>query len=227
MIDTEYRGGWGSYDRLSPGLRARCIADDREYEAARRAQERERVERAEYAEQVRIRAAVELAEQRGEFVDLNQVVRTRGECLGRTRSEFIAYISAVQDAEDARERARRRNQYDPEQHQALLMATNPGGVGRTREEARVYYSALADLQEMEAALRLARGLPTVDEEQAAAAQAERRDAAYAGRALAQRIRTVAQGAARRAVLSELERRFLDGEIGEEQFVAACQPERTA
>lgn len=164
---------------------------------------------AEYDEAQRIRAAMEQAEARGEYVSAAQVARTGGACVGRTRSEFIAYISAVQDVEDARERARTRHavQYDAEQHQAALIAINPT-VGRTREEARAYYSALADIQELEAARCAQHGLRSVEEEQVAADDSQRHDAAYGRRALERR-------------------QFLAGEITAKQLVASRRSDTAA
>lgn len=229
MTDTKHRGGWGRYDHLSPSLRARCIADDREFQQACAAAERARAERAEYDETQRIRAAIAQAEERGEYVSLAEVHRTGGANLGHTRAEFIAYISALQDVEDARTAAKQRASgpdFDPQQHQELLIAANPT-LGRTRREAVAYYSALGDLQEMEAARRRQLGQPSVEQEQATAVLAERRDSKYSARALAHRIGVIAKFQARRAVVAERERQFLAGEITEAEFVATCQAEDAA
>jgi hypothetical protein len=220
MSDT-LTTGWGNYSRMSPRVRAACIADDREAHRARQAEERQRAARADYLEQSRIRAALELAEERGEVVSLAEVGRTNGACLGRTRQEFIAEVSAQQDAEDARAAARTRaaGEYDAARHQAALLAISPT-AGRTRQEAIAYYSAVADVQDYEAARRAQQGLPTADAEAAARELLEKREATIAGRARDRHTRVVARGAAQRALRDDKERAYLDGEITAEQLAAA-------
>jgi hypothetical protein len=222
MNDTQL-SGWGVREHFSPALRARCIADERQFQQELLEENRRRADRAEYDEARRLRLAMEQAEARGEYVSAAQVARTGGACVGRTRSEFISYISAVQDAEDARERARTRQAmpYDAEQHQAALIAINPT-VGRTRQEAREYYSALADIQDLEAARRVQQGLPSQDAETAGRALLEKREREVAARRRDRHVRTVAKGAVRNALLGEAEQRYADGEIGDRELREAAR-----
>jgi hypothetical protein len=103
MTDLQYGAGWGaSVANMSPNLRARIEAHDREEQRQAAAEARERAELAEELQMRNIRSAVELAVQRGEVVNMGEVWRTNGACLGRTHGEAIAYFSAVQDMEDRR-----------------------------------------------------------------------------------------------------------------------------
>lgn len=106
-------GGWGTaIDRMSPTLAARMAAADREYERETQRQERERAERVEAMQARAIAASVELALDRGEVVNMREAYRDGG--VGRTRGEFLSYVSAQQDIEDAK--LRRRTAREVEQH---------------------------------------------------------------------------------------------------------------
>jgi hypothetical protein len=53
-----------------------------------------------------VRASIELAQQRGELVDVRAAYRQCG--VGRTHAEVVSYASALMDVEDAQRNARRR-----------------------------------------------------------------------------------------------------------------------
>lgn len=224
MTDT-LAPAWGAnYDRMGPAVRARCMADDREFRQAQQAQERERAERAAYDDEQRLRAAVEAAELRGEYVSMSEVARTGGACVGRTRGEFVAYVSAMQDVEDARE-ARRRAVVEPtaeelQHRQAMMLTANPT-AGRTKAEALAYFSAVQDLEDLAQRRAAALGVPTPSEEAAEQALLEKRQEQITARSRKQNLitvaRAVAQGEVRKSEQRQLEQRYADGEILEGDY----------
>jgi len=126
------RGGFNSgYETMSDSLRSQVEGADLAYErqaereaAARRARAAEAHERA-------VRASIELAQQRGELVDVRAAYRQGG--VGRTHAEVLSYVSAVQDVEDATRNARRRAALraagvDPDSGDALDPGPTPPAI---------------------------------------------------------------------------------------------------
>jgi hypothetical protein len=86
--------------RMSPGLQRR-LAEEEAAEARETARlEREREQRAEVLEAEAFRAAVADAVARGEDIDYVRALHGKG--IGHQPHEFIALVSAQQDAEDQR-----------------------------------------------------------------------------------------------------------------------------
>jgi outer membrane receptor for Fe3+-dicitrate len=109
MTDTIHvRGGWSrdGGDRLPPLAKARQEAEERQ----ERQQERERAAQLEQIQERNLMLAMDQAVQRGELVSVSETMRTRGANIGRTRTEALAYYSAVQDRDDAVARVRARRE---------------------------------------------------------------------------------------------------------------------
>jgi hypothetical protein len=132
MTDLSVRvsGGWGSlYEQMSDSLRARVAAADVDYERQAEREERARQARADAAYEANVRASIELAQQRGELVDVRAAYRQGG--VGRTHAEVISYASALGDLEDAQRNARRRQALrragvDPDSGDELDVPQPPG-----------------------------------------------------------------------------------------------------
>jgi hypothetical protein len=106
-MSVRVSGGWGSlYEQMSDSLRARVAAADVDYERQAEREERARQARADAAYEANVRASIELAQQRGELVDVRAAYRQGG--VGRTHAEVVSYASALGDLEDAQRAARRR-----------------------------------------------------------------------------------------------------------------------
>jgi hypothetical protein len=215
-----------NYHRMSPAIRARCIQDDREYAAALRATEQQRVRRAEEVEGRRIRMAMEAAEERGEVFSVAEFLRSGGAIVAHTASEGAAYHWAMAEAQEARQAARSApvlTEDDIRDRHAAMIAADPR-MGRTRAEAVAYYSALGDLQEIDAARTAAQQKATAEQ-----SAREKLDAKYAARAQEKHLHDVARLEAQRVVgrnllARERERVLLQqlesGEIYEEQYLDA-------
>jgi hypothetical protein len=123
-------GGWGSvYEQMSDSLRARVAAADVDYERQAEREERARRARADAAYEANVRASIELAQQRGELIDVRAAYRQGG--VGRTHAEVVSYASALGDLEDAKRNARRRQQLraagvDPDSGDDLEVPQPPG-----------------------------------------------------------------------------------------------------
>lgn len=207
-----------NYDRMSPSVRAACLADDRQFQQAQLAEERQRAARAGHVDDMRLRAAVEMAEQRGEFVSAGEVARTGGACLGRTRGEMLAYVSAQQDAEDARARVLAGPSTEEiQQRHAALAAADPR-VGRTKSEFLAYVSAVQDIQDIENARATALGKPAPSEQAAQRALLEKRREKIAALGRQQQMRTIAQSEISKDRARQLERQLIAGEITERQYL---------
>ncbi|SCL20478.1 hypothetical protein [Micromonospora inyonensis] len=142
-------GGWGaSYDRMSPALRARCDADNRDYLRELAADNQRRRAVAGTAEEQAIRAAMLLAEQQGAVVNPAEVWRTGGAAVGRTKAEALSYYSAVQDLEDTRARRQEEEaRAEAQRYHAALQDVQDPRSGRTKAEALRYFSAVQDLED--------------------------------------------------------------------------------
>ncbi|MEU8656286.1 hypothetical protein [Actinoplanes philippinensis] len=101
--------GWSrNRSVLPPAALARQEAAERQ-ELAAAAQEAARVEQ---LRERNLMLAMDQAVMRGEAVSISETFRTGGANIGRTRAEFLAYVSAEQDREEAI--ARRRAQKEVE-----------------------------------------------------------------------------------------------------------------
>lgn len=104
---VRYGAGWGTARAMmSDSMRARVDAADHEYDRQAAHERRERAERAAHQDEMRVRASIQAALDRGELVDIREALRSGG--VGRTRAELLAYVSAQQDIEDATARGRAR-----------------------------------------------------------------------------------------------------------------------
>jgi hypothetical protein len=111
MKNDQIRGGFNGSLRsqMSPQLQ-RQIAQQEQIEAREAAQEeRARTERAEVLQENAIRAAISQAVEQGQDFHPRML---RGERLGRTRQEAIAYFSGLQDMEDRKVELAERREFE-------------------------------------------------------------------------------------------------------------------
>jgi hypothetical protein len=144
MIDQDRPviGGFGGSIRsmMSPGLQRRLAEQEAAEAKEGREQERERALRAEVHHEASIQAAIAQALEQGQEFNPRML---RGEGLGRTVSESLAYYSAVADAEDRRRAAQARRAFNEwqarhnELHSADMSAPSPEELqSRAESEAR-------------------------------------------------------------------------------------------
>lgn len=113
MDDVAVRGGgWADTRHLRMSENALALSDAADEEIDRQlvAVERRRRARAEVAAQDAVRAAIVMAQARGEYVNAAAAIRSNGATLGRTRAETLAWASAEQDRQDAHEQALARRE---------------------------------------------------------------------------------------------------------------------
>jgi hypothetical protein len=112
---VQVTGGFGADSATmkyaSPTLRRRAALADLEHEQHTRDERRAAAVEAEARHERAVMVAAQMALERGEITSLAEAYRNPAAALGHTKSEFLALVSAQQDAEDARLAAAARKAY--------------------------------------------------------------------------------------------------------------------